>query len=128
MAYSDNRSRTLGCLLTVLTIAAMIAVLGPWLFPGPYTTAFPRSFNSERWKSADTWTDTRCSMIADLEQRVGVVGKTRAELHELLGKSDDEDGDPSTSHWHVCPSFMDIYILEVRWHGDFAISARVRDT
>jgi len=46
----------------------------------------------------------------------------------MLGKAEDEDSDPSTSHWHLCPSFMDIWILEVRWHNDRVAEAWVRDT
>lgn len=67
-------------------------------------------------------------MIADLTYRVGVVGKSRAELHQMLGEPQDEGEDPASSHWHLCPSFMDIYILEVRWRDDLAVSAWVRDT
>jgi hypothetical protein len=107
---------------------AVLVLTAPWIFGSPYTTALPRTFDSERWKSADTDSDIRCGMIADLNLRVGVVGKTRAELYRLLGEPEDEDNDPASSHWHLCPSFMDIYILEVHWSGDRAGSARVRDT
>ena len=128
MAYSDKRSRVLGCLILVALAVAVLALAEVWLFGGPYTTALPRAFNSERWRAADAWSDTRCSMIADLQYRVGVVGKTRAELNRLLGQAEYEDDGSTSSHWHLCPSFTDIYILEVRWHGDRAVSAQVRDT
>ena len=67
-------------------------------------------------------------MIADLSLRIGVVGKTRDELYRLLGDAEDGDDDPTSSHWDLCPSFLDIYILEIRWRGNQAVSAQVRDT
>lgn len=67
-------------------------------------------------------------MVLDLRYRIGLVGKTRAEIIALLGKPDDEDSDQSLDHWHLCPSFMDVWILEVRWKNDVATSAIVRDT
>jgi len=68
-------------------------------------------------------------MIADLRYRVGVVGRTRAEIYEMLGPPEDENNDdPVLDHWHLCPSFMDIYILEVRWRDERVASAWVRDT
>jgi hypothetical protein len=67
-------------------------------------------------------------MIADLQYRVGVEGRTRAEIFGLLGPPEDEDSDPTVSHWHLCPSFMDIYILEVRWDDGRVVDAWVRDT
>lgn len=94
---------------------------------GAYTETVPRPFNSDEWKSADTWNDTRCGMLVDLRTRIGVKGKTRKELIGLLGPVDDENVNPSTSHWHLCPSFMDFWILEVSWEGDVAKEAWVRD-
>lgn len=95
---------------------------------GPYTEAVPQPFDAERWKSADTWGDTRCAMIADLLHRKGLEGRTRAEVIGLLGQPEDERGDTKLSHWHLCPSFMDIWILEVRWENGRVASAWVRDT
>ena len=127
MAYSDKRSRVLGCGLLLAGTAAVLALLFGWLAGGPYTSSLPRTFNSEGWKAAEG--DTRCGMIADLQYRVGLVGRSRAELYKLLGEPEDEDNsDPKLDHWHLCPSFMDIYILEVRWRGDQVASAWVRDT
>ncbi len=99
-----------------------------WLFGlgTPDSTNIPQPFNSRRWKAADLWGDRRCSMILDLQYRVGIVGKSRAEIQGLLGKPEHDE--KSTSDWHLCPSFMDIYILEVEWRNDRAISAIVRDT
>ena len=128
MVYSDKRSQVLGCLILVVLAVAALALAQIWLFGGPYTAALPRAFNSQGWKTADTWSETRCSMIADLQHRVGLLGKTRGELYRLLGEPENEGGNPPSSHWHLCPSFMDIYILEIRWEGDRAVSAQVRDT
>lgn len=128
MNYSNKRSRVLGCLALLLFVTVMVALVSTCLFPGPYTSAVPRSFNSDQWKSADTWSETRCGMLADLTHRIGVVGKTQSELYDLLGKPKHDDGDPTSSHWELCPSFMDVFILEVRWRDGRAVSAQVRDT
>jgi hypothetical protein len=112
----------------VIAVLALPMACMSLVFPGPYTTAFPRTFNSEQWKAADTWGDARCGMIADLNYRIGIVGKTRTDLVAMLGAPEDEDNDPTLSHWHLCPSFMDVFILEVRWRGDRVEDAWVRDT
>jgi hypothetical protein len=67
-------------------------------------------------------------MLADLRHRIGIEGRSREELTTMLGEAEDEDSDTSTSHWHLCPSFMDIWILEVRWQNDRVADAWVRDT
>ena len=127
MAYADKRSRVLGCGLLLFGAAAILALLFGWLAAGPYTSTLPRTFDSEGWKAADG--DTRCAMIADLQYRVGIVGKSRTELYRLLGAPQDEDDrDLTLDHWHLCPSFMDIYLLDVRRRGDRVASAWVRDT
>ena len=95
---------------------------------GPYTETLPRPFVSEQWKSAGQWKDARCAMLTDLRTRIGVEGKTQAELFELLGPDENESTDASLSHWHLCPSFMDIWILEVRWKDGVADDSWVRDT
>ncbi|HZG45257.1 MAG TPA: hypothetical protein VEZ41_03180 [Allosphingosinicella sp.] len=128
MPYSNKRSHVLGCVILVVVVVAAFLLLGAWFSGGPYTTALPRPFNSERSKAADTDGDIRCSMIADLKYRIGVVGKSRAEIQELLGDADDRDADPASSYWLLCPSFLDVYILEVWWDGDRAAAAQVRDT
>lgn len=110
-------------------MALPIALFGlfiAWLSGRPYTSSLPQTFSSEVWKAAEG--DTRCRMIADLQYRVGVEGKSRAAIHELLGPPENEEEDPRLSHWHLCPSFMDIYILEVRWHDGMVADAWVRDT
>jgi hypothetical protein len=128
MAYADKRSRILGCL--VLVVAAPLVLflaLNLFVFRDAYLTEFPRAFDSAQWKARGV-NDSRCDMIADLRFRVGVVGRTRADVTRMLGESEDEDNDPSSSHWHLCPSFMDVWILEVRWQNDRAVTAIVRDT
>ena len=128
MSKVQRRLGPAGCLVfVVLTVAVLAAGLSS-MFRGPYDRAVPQRFDPRKWQAADGGSTTRCSMLRDLTGRVGVVGKTRSELERMLGPAEDEDDDPAMSHWHVCPSFMDIYILEVRWEGDRAVSARVRDT
>lgn len=125
---TSNATRVIAFTLVVIAVLALPVACVSLMFPGPYTTTIPRTFNSEKWKAADTWGDARCGMIADLNYRVGVVGRTRTDLIAMLGEPEDEDNDPSTSHWHLCPSFLDIFILEVRWRNDRAVDAWVRDT
>lgn len=128
MKSSIKRSRILGCLALLVFVTGMITLVSTYLSPGPYTSTVPRPFNSNQWKSADNWSDTRCGMLADLTHRIGVVGKTQSELYALLGKPQHDDGDPNSGHWELCPSFMDVFILEVRWRNGRAVSAQVRDT
>ncbi|MCA1197949.1 hypothetical protein K9B35_08225 [Sphingomonas sp. R647] len=127
MPYSSRRSRILGCAALFACAAAALLLFFGWFAGGPYTSSLPRPFNAAAWKTGEG--EARCGMIADLQHRIGVVGKTRTELYEMLGRPDDEDGrDPTLDHWHLCPSFMDIYILEVRWKNDRVETAWVRDT
>lgn len=114
-----------GCVL-MLAIFVLLPVL--YIGGGAYTETVPRPFNSAKWKSIDHWEDTRCAMLADLRIRIGVEGKTKLELAELLGPDENENSDPNLSHWHLCPTFMDIWILEVRWENDIAADSWVRDT
>lgn len=74
------KTRLAGCDL-MLGLFIFLPVL---YFGGAYTEAPPRPFNSERWKSVDLWGDARCAMLADLRTRIGIDGKTRAELYELM--------------------------------------------
>jgi hypothetical protein len=128
MSYSNKQSRIFGCAsLLGLTALAMMALIG-WLAGGAYTEAFPRYFNSERWKAADAWSNTRCAMIADLQYRIGVDGKSRSQLVALLGEPTDRFDGPEWAYWPLCPSFMDVWILEVQWKNGRATSVRVRDT
>jgi hypothetical protein len=103
-----------------------------WLMGGPYTTTFPRSFDQGDWKAAAPAAypddDARCGMIADLQYRVGVVGKTRIELVELLGEPEPVSYAPTRSYWLLCPSFLDIWVLDVRWEHGRAVEASVHDT
>ena len=129
MAYSDARTRKLGCGCTALALVLAPFALTSIAFPGPYTSTFPRPFDSERWKGVDGWDDeARCGMIADLEYRVGLEGRTRAEVESMLGPPENENPDQEPSHWHLCPSFIDIFILEVRYRGGRVSDVRVRDT
>ncbi|WP_416832959.1 MAG: hypothetical protein ACMUJI_07710 [Erythrobacter sp.] len=132
MGYSDDKSpakgvvKFAGCL--VLAFLALPFLLINLTFPGPYTSTYPRPFDSEGWKNADIWSDTRCGMVADLQFRIGVEGKARQEIEALLGPDEGESSNQSLSYWHLCPSFLDIWILEVRWQDDRVAEAWIRDT
>ena len=69
-------------------------------------------------------------MLADPRYRHGIVGKSREELSELLGPPHEatHTGRSDASHWDLCPSFLDIFILEVRWQDDRAVEVQVLDT
>ena len=85
-------------------------------------------FDPTSWKAADTLQDTtRCDMVTDLQERVGLKGLTEAEVIERLGNPDSHD-DTSPMHYHLCPSFMDIRILELQFEDGRVASTRVRDT
>ena len=128
MPYSDKRAGVLGCLSLALCAALMFGLVTTCMFPGPYTSALPRPFASDRWQAPDSRKDTRCAMLADLTYRVGVVGRTRSELYHMLGKPDREERDGTSSEWLLCPSFTDIFVLRVGWHDGRAVSADVHDT
>jgi hypothetical protein len=132
MAYSDRRSRLLGCVLLPVLGVAILALPLAWLAGDPYTSTFPRAFDADAWKAADPSAypsdDTRCGMIADLRYRVGVEGKSRGELSELLGEPLSLPRDRSASYWLLCPSFLDVWVLKVRWQRGHAIQADVHDT
>jgi hypothetical protein len=126
MRYRRGAGPVFGCLAVGLSVVALIAA---WLMGGAYTETFPRPFDAARWqRAANQTSDVRCGMIADLQLRIGVVGRTRAELTALLGAPIDHRRDPSRGYWTLCPSFMDMWILEVRWQDGRAVSAIVRDS
>jgi hypothetical protein len=91
----------------------------------PNVAKHPRRFQSDIWKNPGM-SDVRCDMVADLRDRIGLVGKTNAEMIDLLGPPSD-DGQGGT-HYHLCPSFTDIWILEIHWKNGRIYSTTVRDT
>ncbi|MGB3738664.1 MAG: hypothetical protein WA948_04855 [Pontixanthobacter sp.] len=121
----SSKTRLAGCglMLGVFILFPLLYVGG-----GAYTEALPRPFNSSKWKSVDHWEDTRCAMLVDLRTRFGIEGKTREEVVELLGPDENESTNGNLSYWHLCPSFMDVWILEVRWKDGVARDSWVRDT
>ena len=118
-------------LLAIATICALL-VLPPvaCVAGGAYVETFPRPFDSARWKAAipHQGDEARCGMLADLKGRVGVVGRSRAELSQLLGEPEETAWDPQSSYWPLCDSFIDVWILRVEWQNGRAVSAMVHDT
>lgn len=116
----------------IVTLALAIASLA-----GPTTmlaacmedsTARRLRFDPVAWKAADTLRDTtRCDMVTDLQDRVGLNGLTEAEILDRLGEPESHD-DGSPTHYHLCPSFMDIRILELQFEDGRVVNTRVRDT
>lgn len=87
-----------------------------------------RPFSSDEWKRANLRAKTRCDMVTDLQQRVGLVGKSKVEIEQMLGRPEHGDDPVGFTHYHLCPSSMDIYILDLRWENERIVSANVRDT
>jgi hypothetical protein len=83
-------------LITFLAILGTFLVGASWLLGigTPTNFTFPRPFSSELWKQVrlddpDSLGDERCQMVYDLRYRIGLKGRTRAEILRLLGPSDD---------------------------------------
>jgi len=115
-----------------LIIAASVALLTlgvVWSCGLATPDAFnlPWPFSSARWKASTDGREIRCSMVADLTHRIGLVGRTESDVTNMLGKPDVRE-DASTTAYLLCPSFGDIYILELTWKQGRVSSARVRDT
>ena len=102
--------------IIALPLLALLAIAVAW-FLGlgtPGMMNLPRPFDSERWKAAHTLTKVRCGMVADLRYRVGLVGRSEADVLELLGDDDDERTGPPT-FYVLCPDLIDFYFLEIKW-------------
>lgn len=115
-----------------LIIAASMALVALFLvwscgLATPDAFNLPAPFSSARWKTSTDKREARCSMVADLTHRVGLVGRTEGEVTDMLGKPDERE-DASTTAYLLCPSMADIYILELTWKQGRVTSARVRDT
>jgi hypothetical protein len=63
-------------------------------------------------------------MMADLRFRVGLVGRSEAEVVELLGNDDDEATGPPT-FYVLCPDLIDFYYLEIEWKDGRVASTRI---
>ncbi len=114
----------------LVAIFALIVVA--WSLGRPYTSTVPRSFEPKAWKESNPTgypdDDTRCGMIADLQFRIGIEGKTRKEVVQLLGEPESWRVEPKTEYWPLCPSFLDIWVLTVRWEDGRAVDVSVHDT
>lgn len=113
-----------------LNVGWLPAALGlAWLLGlgTPGCANLPRPFDSEKWKAASHWEKVRCGMVTDLRRRIGLVGKTRADIVQLLGEADAGEAGFPTGYL-LCPSFADIYILRLEWKAGRVSSAEVGDT
>ena len=116
---------------TKVVVAALLLIGAGvfWLFGvgTPGAMNLPRPFSASRWKAPDEERYARCSMVADLRHRIGLVGKTRVEIIRLLGAPDEQQSGYPTVYL-LCPSMADIFILELEWKQGRVASAIVRDT
>lgn len=87
-------------------------------------TQSPRPFDAQMWRAAAG--DDRCDMVDDLRDRAGLQNRSRAEISALLGEP--ETHDDASDHYHLCPSLMDVWVLEIEWENGRVASTRVRDT
>lgn len=113
----------------VLLLALVISLV--WFFGvGTHRMmSFPRPFSSELWKEAkegavDGSDDVRCRMVLDLRVRVGLVGRSQADVIGMLG-DEREDQRQRPDHYILCPSFGDYYVLELRWANGRVTGSRV---
>ena len=132
MAYTDTGSHKSGCMALIAFGLLLSALPVGWLMGRPYTSTIPRTFDTQAWQEADPTgrpaDNVRCGMIADLRMRVGIEGKSRGDLLKLLGKPEKLPSAPNREYWPLCPSFLDIWVLSVRWKDGRAIDAAVHDT
>ncbi len=109
-------------LLLTFALTASLAVTG-CIGASDYAKN-PRRFDAQQWLQADG--DDRCEMVDDLRNRIGLTGMGRAELIALLGEPELEGNSPD--HYHLCPSFTDVWILEIQWENGRVTSTTIRDT
>jgi hypothetical protein len=107
-----------------LITGCMLAALAACSDESADITSNPRAFDTKAWQ-ADRGID-RCDMAEDLIERVGLRGRTHAELVDLIGEAYKRDG--RSDFYYLCPSFMDIYVLEIRWRNERVAEAVIRDT
>ena len=109
--------------LLTLAITTSLALSG--CIGGADYAKHPRRFDAHQWRSAVG--DDRCDMVDDLLEEVRLEGRSRAEIIVLLGEPETHAGDLS-DHYHLCPSYIDVWILDIQWENGRVASTRVRDT
>lgn len=132
MAYEvRNKTRVAVCGAMLLLPFLLVALPVAYVLGGAYTKTFPRAFNSKSWiisRGSSIDDERRCGMLADLQWRVAIVGRSQAEVIVLLDEPDDRRREPNISYWLLCPSFLDNWILGVRWKDGRAVALIVHDT
>ena len=129
MAFGmTTKTRLAGCAIMLLLFVGLPFA---YVAGGPYTETFPRLFDRANWIVASPNNiddERRCGMLADLKFRVGIKGRTREEVVSLLGQPEDRRHEPRMSYWLLCPSFLDVWVLGVRWKNGRAVETVVHDT
>lgn len=117
--------------LAALGIILALLISGSWLLGvGTYRMmSLPRLFSSQLWKGAkngavDGSNDVRCRMVLDLRTRVGLAGRSQAEVLQLLGDERENPTKPPETYI-LCPSLADYYVLKLTWANGKVISTRV---
>jgi hypothetical protein len=81
-----------------------------------------------RLDDPDSLGDERCQMVYDLRYRIGLKGRTRAEILRLLGPSDDSGMRDAVSTYALCLPMMDYEVLELFWRDGRVVSSKVRSS
>lgn len=111
-------------LTVVLGLILLLSILWMIGLGTPDATNLPRFFSTKVWReSAGPFDQTRCSMVFDLRHRVGIVGKTRGEIEQLLGPPNLEFSE--TTEYVLCPSMVDYHMLEIRWKEGRSTGSRI---
>jgi hypothetical protein len=124
--------------LLVIMPFAILGIVSAWFFGvgTPTGRNLPRPFQSALWKSSDGYTTKiRCAMVADLRNRLGLVGKSATEIVALLGPDETNKIYPheqalisKPTYYVLCEDFPDYIVMELKWRGDHVLKTSVYQT
>jgi hypothetical protein len=89
-AAPTPRTRRRATLLGVLALVVVSILFARYVFSSHETVADPIAFDRRQWIAAPDDADTRWRMLPDLLAKHALIGMTRRDVEELLGKADRE--------------------------------------
>jgi len=105
-------------------VAAFVGLFALSLTLSPFFP--PQPFNQAQWKAEGSLGGpARCAMVSDLRRRVGLNGRTPAQVLELLG-DDEVQGVPES--YTLCSSVSDYWVLDLEWKHGRVASTSIHDT
>ena len=120
----QRRSIILAPLLAGLIFFGMLI---SWFFGvgTPNAQNLPRPFQSKVWKASDGFqTKARCSMVGDLRNRIGLVGRSRTDIVALLGAGDtreiyphEKSSSSQPTTYVLCEDFPDYIVMTIEWQN-----------